>query len=318
MQGKRVPLRASGIARDFAGIRVLDDVSLEFRAGEVHAIIGENGAGKSTLMKILAGYLAPTEGQVILDSGPVSFRSGAEAEEQGIILIHQEMNLAEHLSVSANIFLGRELRRGPFLDERTMAARSRSLLADLESGIDPAALVSSLSVSDRQMVEIAKALWRGGRILIMDEPTDVLTGRETDILFRLIRGLAAAGTTVIFISHKLSEVLQIADRVSVLRDGRLITTEAAAALDEEQLATLMVGREQDAEKTARVLQALGQLSNRQKEIIYLKFYQELNYDEVSEIMNINYQVARNLLHQAIKAMRKILSQSYLLIPALIM
>lgn len=209
----------------------------------MHAIIGENGAGKSTLMKILAGYLAPTEGQVLIDGKPVTLKDSAEAEEQGIILIHQEMNLAEHLTVAANIFLGRELRRGPFLDDQAMAARSRELLEQLESRIDPRTVVADLPVSDRQMVEIAKALWRGGRILIMDEPTDVLTGRETDILFRLIRSLTASGTTVIFISHKLTEVLEIADRVTVLRDGRLITTQPISGLDEEQLATLMVGRE---------------------------------------------------------------------------
>lgn len=243
MHTQLAPLAAAGISRDFAGVRVLNDINLDFQPGEVHAIIGENGAGKSTLMKILSGYLSPTEGQVEIDGKPVTLRSGAEAEEHGIILIHQEMNLAEHLSVAANIFLGRELHRGPFVDDRTMAARSRELLEQLESDIDPRTAVADLAVSDRQMVEIAKAMWRGGRILIMDEPTDVLTGRETEILFRLMRSLTAGGTTVIFISHKLTEVLDIADRVSVLRDGRLITTEAVDGLDEERLATLMVGRE---------------------------------------------------------------------------
>jgi len=222
---------------------VLHDVDVEFHAGEVHAIIGENGAGKSTLMKILSGYLEPTEGRVLLEGSAVTFASGAEAEDRGVILIHQETNLAPHLTVAANIFLGREYRRGPFLDDRRMTAHARELLAELDTGIDPLARVGDLSVSDRQMVEIAKAMWRGSRVLIMDEPTDVLTDRETAVLFRLIRKLSAAGTAVVFISHKLREVKEIADRVTVLRDGRLITTVAAETVDEDRLATLMVGRE---------------------------------------------------------------------------
>lgn len=239
----QVPLAASGIARDFAGVRVLHDINIGFRRGEVHAIIGENGAGKSTLMKILSGYLEPTEGTVKLDGKPVTFRNSGEAEAHGVILIHQETNLAGDLSAAANIFLGRELRRGPFLDERAMQERAASLLQELDTRIDPAARVADLSVSDQQMVEIAKAMWRGSSVLIMDEPTDVLTGRETEVLFKLIRNLTAAGTTVIFISHKLPEVRQIADRVTVLRDGKVITTQVADELDEDQMATLMVGRE---------------------------------------------------------------------------
>src|SRR5690554_3115202 len=206
MQGKRVPLRASGIARDFAGVRVLHDVSIEFRAGEVHAIIGENGAGKSTLMKILSGYLAPSEGSVLVDGQPAHFSGSGTAEELGVILIHQETNLADDLTVSDNIFLGRELRSGPFLDDRGMRARSAGLLAELETRVNPAARVKNLSVSDKQMVEIAKAMWRKARVLIMDEPTDVLTGRETAVLFRLIGRLRDSGVTIIFISHKLDEV----------------------------------------------------------------------------------------------------------------
>lgn len=238
-------LAADGISRDFSGVRVLHGIDVTFRAGEVHAIIGENGAGKSTLMKILAGYLGPSEGQVLLHGRPVSFASSGDAEDNGVILIHQETSLAPHLSVTANIFLGKEYRRGPFLDERRMTAHARELLAQLDTRIDPLARVADLSVSDRQMVEIAKAMWRGSRVLIMDEPTDVLTDRETAVLFRLIRNLSAAGTAVVFISHKLREVKEIADRVTVLRDGRLITTVAAAEVDEDRMATLMVGRELD-------------------------------------------------------------------------
>ncbi len=243
MAEKHVPLEARGISRDFDGVRVLHDVSIDFLSGEVHAIIGENGAGKSTLMKILSGYLAPTAGEVLVDGKPVRFADSAAAEDLGVILIHQEMNLADDLSVSANIFLGRELRRGPLLDDREMERRASELLAELRTQVSPRARVGSLTVSERQMVEIAKALWRNARVLIMDEPTDVLTNRETEVLFALIRRLKSSGVTVIFISHKLPEVKEIADRVTVLRDGRLIATQMIADLDEDAMATLMVGRE---------------------------------------------------------------------------
>src|SRR5690625_475956 len=145
-------LAADGISRDFSGVRVLHGIDVTFREGEVHAIIGENGAGKSTLMKILAGYLEPSEGQVLLQGRPVSFASSGDAEDNGVILIHQETSLAPHLSAAANIFLGREYRRGPFLDERRMTAHARELLAQLDTRIDPLARVADLSVSDRQMV----------------------------------------------------------------------------------------------------------------------------------------------------------------------
>ncbi len=236
-------MAARDISRDFGGIRVLHDVTVDFRAGQVHAIIGENGAGKSTLMKILAGYLEPTAGTVELQGRPVSLRDSGEAEQHGVILIHQEMNLVDDLSVAANIFLGRELHRGPFLDDRAMRHRAAELLRELETDVSPDTQVRHLSVSEKQMVEIAKAMWRGARVLIMDEPTDVLTMRETAVLFRLIRRLKEQGVLVIFISHKLKEVLELADIVTILRDGRVITTVPVTELDEDRMASLMVGRE---------------------------------------------------------------------------
>ncbi|MFT7041187.1 MAG: ribose transport system ATP-binding protein, partial [Paracoccaceae bacterium] len=172
-------------SRSFGPVQVLFDVDFDLRAGEVHALIGENGAGKSTTMKILAGYLAPSGGQVLLDGAPVRFANSAAAEAAGVILIHQEFNLAQQLSVEENIFLGRKIRRGPFLDRKAMQAESRALLARLDCHVDPKALVRNLSVPNRQMVEIAKALGRNARVLIMDEPTAVLTTRETDVLLGL-------------------------------------------------------------------------------------------------------------------------------------
>jgi ribose transport system ATP-binding protein len=230
-------------SRSFGPVQVLFDVDFDLRAGEVHALIGENGAGKSTTMKILAGYLAPSGGQVLLDGAPVRFANSAAAEAAGVILIHQEFNLAQQLSVEENIFLGREIRRGPFLDRKAMQAESRALLARLDCHVDPKALVRDLSVPNRQMVEIAKALGRNARVLIMDEPTAVLTTRETDVLLGLIDRLRTQGTAILYTSHKLDEVARIADRVTVLRDGHRVMEQTAKGFSEDAMAEAMVGRE---------------------------------------------------------------------------
>ena len=231
------------VSRRFGPVQVLFDVDFDLRAGEVHALIGENGAGKSTMMKIMGGYLAPSQGRILLDGAPVAFASSREAEDRGIVLIHQEFNLAPQLCVEENIFLGRELKRGPFLDRRAMQAESRALLARLDCAVDPRARVADISVPDRQMVEIAKALGRKAKVLIMDEPTAVLTARETDTLLELIDRLRAEGTAILYTSHKLDEVARIADRVTVLRDGRKVLEAPAAGLSADAMAEAMVGRE---------------------------------------------------------------------------
>ncbi|HEV7372266.1 sugar ABC transporter ATP-binding protein [Arenibaculum sp.] len=232
-------LSAEGISRRFGPVQVLFGVDFDVRAGEVHALIGENGAGKSTLMKILAGYLEATEGTLRFAGRP--YGAGG-AEDLGIVLIHQEFNLAEHLTVEENVFLGRELRRGFLLDRRAMRERAHQVLGELECPVDPAARVRDLSVSERQMVEIAKAASRDLRVLIMDEPTAVLTKSESAVLFRLIRRLKDQGVAVVYISHKLDEVKEISDRVTVLRDGHLIATQSTGDLDQDAMAQLMVGR----------------------------------------------------------------------------
>ena len=236
-------LSAKNIARDFGPVRVLADISLELRRGEVHAILGENGAGKSTLMKILSGYLAPSEGGLELDGKRVTFKRSRDAEAEGVVLIHQEINLADDLTAEENIFLGIERHRGPFVKRREMRERAAEVLRELETSVDPRTRVGKLSVSQKQMVEIAKAVTRDARVLLMDEPTDVLTGKETEVLFALIRRLTAQGVTVAYISHKLEEVAEISERVSVLRDGKLITTQPTHELTQEEMANLMVGRE---------------------------------------------------------------------------
>lgn len=236
-------LEARKVSRSFGTVEVLHGVDLALRAGEVHALIGENGAGKSTVMKILSGYLAPSSGALLLDGKPVSFSSSEAAEDAGIILIHQEFNLAEQLTVEENIFLGREWKKGPFLRKRAMLDEAARLLGELETGVSPDARVQDISVSDKQMVEIAKALSRNARVVIMDEPTAVLTNREAAVLFRQIERLKARGTAILYTSHKLDEVARIADRVSVFRDGSLVAHAMAGEMNEDAMAQAMVGRE---------------------------------------------------------------------------
>jgi len=236
-------LSAQKIIRRFGPIQVLHGVDFDLVPGQVHALIGENGAGKSTMMKILGGYLAPSGGDLLLDGAPVQFTDQKQAEAAGILMIHQEFNLALQLTVEENIFLGREKKRGLFLDHKGMQDEAKVLLERLNCHVDPRTRIRDLSVPNRQMVEIARALGRNARVLIMDEPTAVLTNRETDILLEQIDRLRAHGTAILYTSHKLDEIRRIADRVTVLRDGQHVLTRDAAGFTEDAMATAMVGRE---------------------------------------------------------------------------
>ncbi|NDU99703.1 sugar ABC transporter ATP-binding protein [Pseudoroseicyclus tamaricis] len=236
-------LELSSVCRSFGPVQVLFDVQIDLRPGEVHALIGENGAGKSTTMKIMSGYLQPTSGEVRLEGKDARFPDSQAAEAAGVVLIHQEFNLAEQLTVEENVFLGRELKRGPFLDRRAMRAKTAELLDRLKCHVSPSARVKDISTPDKQMVEIAKALGRDARVLIMDEPTAVLTNREAEVLFELVERLRADGVAILFTSHKLDEVKRISDRVTVMRDGRVIATTPTAEMTEDQMAEAMVGRE---------------------------------------------------------------------------
>ncbi|MBS7544955.1 sugar ABC transporter ATP-binding protein [Ancylobacter oerskovii] len=235
-------LELVGVRKSFGPIEILHGVDFALHAGEVHALIGENGAGKSTIMKILGGFIAPSAGDIRLDGRPASYRSGAEAEAAGVVVIHQEFNLAPDLTVSENIWLGRELGR-VFLDHRAMRAGTQALLDELDSAISPEARIRDLPVSDRQMVEIAKALSRKARVLIMDEPSAVLTSREVEVLFRQIERLKAQGVALLYTSHRLEEVTRLADRVTVLRDGAVVRRARRGELTEDGMATAMVGRD---------------------------------------------------------------------------
>jgi len=242
------------VTKRFPGVVALNDVSFTIVAGELHAIVGENGAGKSTLMKILSGVLQDYEGRLLLRGAPVQFQGTRAAEKAGISIIHQELNLVEQLSAAANIFLGRERRtRLGMLNDRLMEQEARQLLERLECQIDPSRPVSELRVGDQQLVEIAKALGMETDILIMDEPTSALTESEAARLFRVIDRLRSRGVTILYISHKLDEVFRLADRITVLRDGRRVKTLARSETDAREVTHLMVGREIEAVKvgTAR-------------------------------------------------------------------
>jgi len=237
-------LSLRSISKSFSGVHALRDVSFEIATGEIHAIIGENGAGKSTLMRILSGVYATYEGELLLDERPVSFSSPKDAQAHGIGIIHQELNLIRELSVAANIFLGREPRtRWGTVANRTMADAARRLLDALHLPVSPHRRVGDLRVGEQQMVEIAKALSLDAGILILDEPTSALSETEIRSLFNVVRGLKARGVTMIYISHKLEEVFELSDRVTVLRDGRYIGTRETAATSSSELIQMMVGRE---------------------------------------------------------------------------
>jgi ABC-type sugar transport system ATPase subunit len=234
-----------GTTKRFPGVLALDGVDFEVRAGEVMALVGENGAGKSTLLKILAGAYSTDMGEVRVDGEVVSIETPKASQQHGIAVIHQELNLAEHLSVAENIFVGREpLTRLRTVDFRRMQRESREVLAELGVDIDPAALVSSLNLARKQMVEIAKALSLRSRVVVMDEPTSPLTEDEVVVLLDLVRRLRSRGVAVVYVSHRFREVFAVADRITVMRDGKLAcdvlrTSETTP----DAVVSLMVGRE---------------------------------------------------------------------------
>ena len=232
-----------GITKRFPGVVANADVSFDVAAGEVHALLGENGAGKSTLMRMLYGLYRPDEGEIYIDGKQHVFRSPAEAIRAGIGMIHQHFMLVPKLTVAENVALGLKSSREPRLDLDVVSARLRTLSQAYGLKVDPSATVSHLAVGEQQRVEILKALYRGASLIILDEPTAVLTPQEVNDLFATLKRMVGEGHGLVFISHKLHEVMAISDRVSALRDGRMVGTRPTNSVTRDELARMMVGRE---------------------------------------------------------------------------
>ena len=253
-------LRAEGMSKQYGPVTVLSEVTLDILPGEIHAIIGENGAGKSTFMRLLSGYAEPTAGTLSMGGRKVGFSKPEQAQEAGIVLVHQEILLADALTVAENLFLGRELMRHGLVDDRTMRRLAIEKLHDLGCHVSPNALVRDISLADRQLVQIARALLDDYKLVIFDEPTAVLTGEEVERLLAIILQLKEQGAAVLYISHRLDEVQRLADKVTVLRDGKMVGTYPGHSLTQMDMARLMVGRDLAAlypEKTVKpALQAM--------------------------------------------------------------
>lgn len=235
-------LEMRGISKTFPGVKALDHVTLKVRRGSVHALMGENGAGKSTLMKCLFGMYGRDGGEILLDGEAVEFKSPVDALRHGVAMVHQELNQALSRTVMDNIWLGRYPTVGGVVSERKMLRDTKKIFESLGITVDPRRRMSTMSVSDRQMVEIAKAVSYDARVIVFDEPTSSLNDREVAHLFRIIRMLRSRGCGIIYISHKMEEILEICDDVTVMRDGKWVATEPASELDMETIIRLMVGR----------------------------------------------------------------------------
>lgn len=234
-------LRVENISKSFPGVKALKSVSIEFQAGEVHALLGENGAGKSTLLKCLAGLYQPDEGAILLNGQERHFSGPVEAFACGISLIHQELAMCEKMTVVDNMFLGSELMRNGTLDRKRMNQICAEVLASVGAAFTPDAVVSSLSTADKQLLEIARALKRNSQVLIMDEPTAALSEREVDMVFAIINRLRDEGRTIIYVSHRMDEIFSIADRITVLRDGQSMGTVRKDEATMDMLIRMMVG-----------------------------------------------------------------------------
>src|SRR6185295_2285353 len=231
------------ITKRFGTLVANNAVDFELRRGEIHALLGENGAGKSTLMNVLYGLHQPDEGEILVDGSRVEIHSPRQAMNLGIGMVHQHFMLVPVMTVAENLVLGAEPRNGLLLDYKAAARRTRELSERFGLAVDPDAKVENLSVGTQQRVEILRALFGGAKVLVLDEPTAVLTAQESQDLFRVLRALKEDGTAVVFISHKLNEVLDVSDRVTVLRRGKKIDTVPTEGATERSLATLMVGRD---------------------------------------------------------------------------
>lgn len=236
-------LEMRNISKEFPGVKALDNVTLKVKKGSVHALMGENGAGKSTLMKCLFGIYHPNSGEIFISAQKVQFKNSKHALDNGVSMVHQELNQVRERNVMDNLWLGRYPKKGLFIDEKKMYDETEKIFKDLDINVNPKDKVSTLSVSQMQMVEIAKAVSYNSKIIVMDEPTSSLTEKEVSHLFKIINKLRKQGISIIYISHKMEEILEISDEVTIMRDGKWIATEKASDLTMDLIIKLMVGRE---------------------------------------------------------------------------
>ena len=239
---QNVLLEMTGIHKRFHGVHALKGVNFQLRSGEVHALMGENGAGKSTLMKVFTGIHKRDEGEIVLYGEPVNFSTIKESQDAGISMIHQELNMMNHLTVAQNIYIGREPMSGGLIDDKKMVEDAAELFARIGVKIDPSTTLGTLTVGKQQMVEIAKAVSRNAKILILDEPTAALTQAEVEELFKIMRDLQAKGIGMIYISHRMDEIKRISDRITVMRDGEYVGTVDTNAVSKDEIINMMIGR----------------------------------------------------------------------------
>ncbi|QPZ91043.1 sugar ABC transporter ATP-binding protein [Thioclava electrotropha] len=272
-------LQLKGIVKTFPGVRALDDVTFEVRAGEVHALLGENGAGKSTLMKVLAGMYQPDEGTIEIEGTPVTMRTPLEAKRRGVVLIHQELSLAEEMTVAENIYLGELPRRSlGRVDWKTLFAKSEEILKRLNCGFGPKDRVGALSIANQQMVEIARALTVDAKVVIFDEPTASLTDAEKVVLFEIINDLKARGVGIVYISHRMDEIFTQADRISVLRDGGYRGTLVAGDTTEDEVIQLMIGRSLDLSRRQHAEVKTGDVALKVEGLSCGKLFQDVSFE----------------------------------------
>ena len=243
MENLKYVLEMENISKEFPGVKALDDVQLKLKPGTVHALMGENGAGKSTLMKCLFGIYEKNSGKILLDGVEVNFKSTKEALENGVSMVHQELNQVLQRNVLDNIWLGRYPMKGFFVDEKKMYEDTINIFKDLDIKVDPRKKVADLPIAERQMIEIAKAVSYKSKVIVMDEPTSSLTEKEVDHLFRIINRLKESGVAIVYISHKMEEIKMISDEITILRDGKWISTNDVSKISTEQIISMMVGRD---------------------------------------------------------------------------
>lgn len=285
---KEALLELRNITKTFPSVKAVDNVSLAIMPGEVHALMGENGAGKSTLMKIIDGIYTPDEGQILINGKIANIKSPLEAMHNGIAMIHQELNIVLDMTIAENIYLGREPRKGLFYDKAKMIKESRAALQELGLDIDPTRKMRTLSVAKGQMVEIAKAMLLNAKVFIMDEPTSAISDKEVDRLFKLINKFTASDVGIVYISHKMDEIYQIADKISVLRDGQMVGTYKATEIDSQTLIAKMVGRSIEDIYPAKIPHDIGEEALRVENLTSGNIFKNISFSvRKGEILGIS-------------------------------